>query len=87
MSLLRRRRVPVPDLRGKRCLITGAASGIGRATAFAAAAQGAQLFLTDLHEEPLARVVEEIRAAGGTADGARWCVTAGAGAAAPVERV
>ena len=61
-----RRRAAVPDLRGKRCLITGAASGIGRATALAAAAHGAELFLTDLHEEPLARVVEEVRAAGGT---------------------
>jgi NAD(P)-dependent dehydrogenase (short-subunit alcohol dehydrogenase family) len=67
---MRRRRggrgIPVPELRGKRCLITGAASGIGRATALAAAAHGAELFLTDLHEEPLARVVEEVRAAGGT---------------------
>jgi NAD(P)-dependent dehydrogenase (short-subunit alcohol dehydrogenase family) len=67
----RRRKVPVPELRGKRCLITGAASGIGRATALAAAAHGAELFLTDLHEEPLARVVEEIRAAGGTVAYAR----------------
>jgi len=61
-----RRRVPVPELRGKRCLITGAASGIGRATALAAATRGAELVLTDLHEDPLARVVEEVRAAGGT---------------------
>lgn len=67
----RRGRVPVPELRGKRCLVTGAASGIGRATALAAAAQGAELFLTDLHEEPLARAVEEIRAAGGTVAYAR----------------
>jgi NAD(P)-dependent dehydrogenase (short-subunit alcohol dehydrogenase family) len=61
----RPRRVPVPELRGKRCLITGAASGIGRATALAAAARGAELFLTDVQEEALARVVEEARAAGG----------------------
>jgi NAD(P)-dependent dehydrogenase (short-subunit alcohol dehydrogenase family) len=66
MSRRRRRGVPVPDLRGKRCLITGAASGIGRATALAAAARGAELVLTDLHEEPLTRVVDEVRAAGGT---------------------
>ncbi len=62
---MRRRRVPVPELRGKRCLITGAASGIGRATALAAAARGAELFLTDLQEEALDHVVEEVRAAGG----------------------
>lgn len=35
------------DLRGKKTLITGAGSGIGRATAIAAAAVGAELFLTD----------------------------------------
>ena len=39
---------PVKSLRGRRCLITGAASGIGRATAIAAAAEGAELFLTDI---------------------------------------
>ena len=41
-------RAPVPDLRGKRCFITGAASGIGRATALAAARRGADLYLTDI---------------------------------------
>jgi NAD(P)-dependent dehydrogenase (short-subunit alcohol dehydrogenase family) len=56
----------VADLRGKRCLITGAASGIGRATAIAAAAQGAELFLTDRNGEGLEQVAAEIRGAGGT---------------------
>jgi NAD(P)-dependent dehydrogenase (short-subunit alcohol dehydrogenase family) len=55
----------VADLRGKRCLITGAASGIGRATAIAAAGRGAELFLTDRDGEGLERVATEIRAAGG----------------------
>jgi NAD(P)-dependent dehydrogenase (short-subunit alcohol dehydrogenase family) len=54
------------DLREKRCLITGAASGIGRATAIAASRQGAELFLTDRNGEGLERVVAEIRDAGGT---------------------
>ena len=66
MRLRPRRFVPVPDLRGRRCVITGAASGIGRATALAAAARGAELVLTDLRDELLARVAEEVRAAGGT---------------------
>jgi NAD(P)-dependent dehydrogenase (short-subunit alcohol dehydrogenase family) len=55
----------VRDLRGKRCLITGAASGIGRATALLAGSRGAELFLTDIQTEALAGVVEEVRAAGG----------------------
>jgi NAD(P)-dependent dehydrogenase (short-subunit alcohol dehydrogenase family) len=53
------------DLRGKRCLITGAASGIGRATAIAAAREGAKLVLTDLRQTELEEAAEEIRAAGG----------------------
>ena len=56
----------IADLAGKRCLITGAASGIGRATALAAGARGAELFLTDRDAEGLERVTGEIRAAGGT---------------------
>lgn len=55
----------VKDLNGKRCLITGAASGIGRATALAAGAKGADLFLTDINEEGLESVASEIADAGG----------------------
>lgn len=55
----------IADLRGKRCLITGAASGIGRATAVAAAGRGAELFLTDRDGDGLERVAAGIRAAGG----------------------
>ena len=57
---------PVPELSGKRCLVTGAASGIGRATAIAAARRGAVLFLTDVQAGALERTAEEIRGAGGT---------------------
>jgi NAD(P)-dependent dehydrogenase (short-subunit alcohol dehydrogenase family) len=63
---LRRAATGVPDLRGKRCFITGAASGIGRATALAAAAKGADLYLTDIQADALEGVVEEVRAAGGS---------------------
>ncbi|HYJ22913.1 MAG TPA: SDR family NAD(P)-dependent oxidoreductase, partial [Solirubrobacterales bacterium] len=52
--------MPVKNLSGKRCFITGAASGIGRATALAAAAQGADLYLTDIQAEGLERVAAEI---------------------------
>lgn len=56
----------VKDLSGRLCLITGAASGIGRATAVAAAAKGGDLFLTDIAAEGLESAAAEIRAAGGT---------------------
>ena len=45
---------------GKRCFITGAASGIGRATALAAARRGADLYLTDIDAEALERAAAEI---------------------------
>jgi NAD(P)-dependent dehydrogenase (short-subunit alcohol dehydrogenase family) len=56
---------PVPDLSGKRCFITGAASGIGRATALAAPRRGADLYLTDIAAEGLGETADLIRAAGG----------------------
>jgi NAD(P)-dependent dehydrogenase (short-subunit alcohol dehydrogenase family) len=49
----------------KSCLVTGAASGIGRATALALGADGARLVLTDINADGLLDAVEEIRAAGG----------------------
>src|SRR5919197_1067097 len=58
--------MPPKSVANKRALITGAASGIGRATAVTSARKGAQLFLTDINELPLEAVAAEIRAAGGT---------------------
>ena len=46
----------VETLNGKRCFLTGAASGIGRATALAAARQGADLYLTDRDTDKIAQV-------------------------------
>ena len=47
------------------CLVTGAAEGIGCAVALAAAAQGATLVLSDHPDADLARVYDQIEAAGG----------------------
>jgi NAD(P)-dependent dehydrogenase (short-subunit alcohol dehydrogenase family) len=50
---------------GKRVFLTGAASGIGRATALKLAAEGAELYLTDLNADGLATTVADVRALGG----------------------
>ncbi|WP_051161037.1 SDR family oxidoreductase [Nocardia transvalensis] len=50
---------------GKKALVTGAASGIGRATAIAAARAGAELVLTDIDADGLAATAEEIGREGG----------------------
>jgi NAD(P)-dependent dehydrogenase (short-subunit alcohol dehydrogenase family) len=57
--------MPIRNLRGRKVFITGAASGIGRATAVAAARDGALLFLTDVNLAPLEAVIGEIRRSGG----------------------
>src|SRR5436309_11620495 len=54
-------------LEGKVAIITGAATGIGRATALVFARAGARLTLADARGDELARTVAEVRGAGGEA--------------------
>ena len=59
----------------KVALITGASSGIGRATAEAFAANGARVVLAARREEELASLVKEIEARGGKATAIRTDVS------------
>ena len=59
----------------KTVLITGAASGIGRATAIEAHAEGARLLLSDVNDDHGEALAEHISAAGGTASYAHCDVT------------
>jgi NAD(P)-dependent dehydrogenase (short-subunit alcohol dehydrogenase family) len=52
---------------GKRAVVTGAASGIGRACATRLADEGAQVALVDRSDQRLQEATDEIRAGGGTA--------------------
>lgn len=54
-------------LNGKTAIVTGAASGIGRATARLFAQQGATVLLVDIREGALKQVAEEIVSCGGRA--------------------
>ncbi|MGY0488258.1 SDR family NAD(P)-dependent oxidoreductase [Streptomyces sp. WG-D5] len=62
-------------LKGKRAIITGAASGIGAAGAAAFAREGAHVVCVDIDEAPLRAVVRGVRADGGSAIAVRCDVT------------
>ena len=51
-------------IRGKKAMVTGAASGIGRAIALELAKEGADLFLVDIKADALADVAHEARGLG-----------------------
>jgi NAD(P)-dependent dehydrogenase (short-subunit alcohol dehydrogenase family) len=64
-------------------LVTGAASGVGRATALACAREGAKVVVCDIAAEPGRRVVDEIV----TTDGEAIFVRADVSERADVERL
>lgn len=63
------------QVQGKVAIVTGAASGIGRATALALARDGASVMATDIDETGVKDTVALIQKAGGTAKAAKQDVT------------
>ena len=63
------------SIAGRAALVTGAASGMGRATAHLFADEGALVAVTDVGAEGVQRVVDEITKAGGSARG--WVLNVG----------
>jgi NAD(P)-dependent dehydrogenase (short-subunit alcohol dehydrogenase family) len=55
-------------MQGKSVLVTGAAFGIGRATAATFADEGAKLVIQDIQEQPLMALRDELRGAGATVE-------------------
>lgn len=80
---------PTPPQRydGLIALVTGAAGGIGRATAVRLAAEGAIVRCADVNEDGVIETAELIIAAGGTAQSARLDVTDPASCSALVNEV
>jgi NAD(P)-dependent dehydrogenase (short-subunit alcohol dehydrogenase family) len=62
-------------LEGKVAVITGAANGIGRATAALFAAEGASVVLADVNEEGLGETLELVKKVGGEAIGQKTDVS------------
>jgi 3-oxoacyl-[acyl-carrier protein] reductase len=63
------------SVKGRAVLVTGAASGMGRATAHLFAQEGAMVAITDINETGLAQVLDEIKAEGGRAEAWRLDVS------------
>jgi 3-hydroxybutyrate dehydrogenase len=74
-------------LKGKVAIVTGAASGIGRAIAERYAAEGARIAIADLNLDAASATAAEIKAAGGMAKGVAMDVTDETAVAAGVAAV
>ncbi|MEK9675373.1 MAG: SDR family NAD(P)-dependent oxidoreductase, partial [Chloroflexota bacterium] len=57
----------MPDLNGKRIIVTGAATGIGRSTAMRVAAQGAKVAAFDVNDAEGSATIADINESGGDA--------------------
>ncbi|MGD1865954.1 MAG: SDR family NAD(P)-dependent oxidoreductase [Phormidesmis sp.] len=55
-------------LKDKACVVTGAGSGIGRATAIRFAEEGAKVLCVDINSQAVSTTVEEIQKSGGIAE-------------------
>jgi NAD(P)-dependent dehydrogenase (short-subunit alcohol dehydrogenase family) len=75
------------ELSGKTVVITGAGSGIGKATARLVASLGAKVHVSDLDREAAERTAAEIEAAGGAAEAQQLDVTDADAVEALAERV
>ena len=73
-------------MQGKRCVVTGAGSGIGRASALRFAAEGGQVLAVGRNADNIDETVALIRAAGGSAQAMVADATAEADVKAVVER-
>lgn len=75
------------DLKGRVALVTGAAQGIGAATARRLATAGAAVAVADMNEQGAQEVAESLRASGGRALGVRCDVSSSASVDAAFDAV
>jgi NAD(P)-dependent dehydrogenase (short-subunit alcohol dehydrogenase family) len=78
---------PLVDLSGRHAVVTGAASGLGRAVALSVAGVGARVSVLDINADGAAQTVSQIRQAGGSAESIDCDVADAGSIAAAFEQV